>query len=66
MTNQIEDPRSCHDARHRKVLRRIEKKFDASIMNNEHRGAYVQALVQEVLGVGGAPRGLLAALEHGT
>ena len=52
MTSQLEDQRTRHDARHRRVLRRIQRKFDASIMNNVHRGEYIQTLVQEVLGNG--------------
>ncbi len=52
MTNQFVAQRARHDARHRRVLRRIERQYDTPIMNNTHRGVYVQLLVLDTLGEG--------------
>ena len=52
MTNQFVDQHSRNDARHRRVLRRIQRRYDTPIMNNTHRGEYVQLLVLDTLGEG--------------
>lgn len=52
MTNPFVDQRSRHDARHRRVLQRIQRQYDTPIMNNTHRGAYVELLVLDTLGEG--------------